>query len=194
MKSETPDGKLYQKIVKSDSLPAPSFTNLSPQMDIAIDLLKQDSARWKELYNEEKEERKKLQHQNTTLKEQMKDKEHKQALQGIEEKKPDFLDRLGNLPPQLLEAFTPLIGRLGNLLIPEGATPMAGVGGQLDEAQLQLLAWINSLSEEAQKNLLALLATLTHMDEPKLMLTLSQFQNLIVNGTTLNKVDTSMYG
>lgn len=173
----------------------PVITGLPPHLQIAIDLLKKDAERMEKAYNEERDRRRKVDAELAKLKEETRDKEHKKALQGLEEKKPDLLDRLANLPTPILEQFAPVLGRLAGMLIPGGdaAQPVAGVGGQLDEGQIQFLNWIASLPEAIQKNFIGLLSTLSNMDEQTLALTLSQFQNLLTTGTTIKQKTSSGY-
>lgn len=173
----------------------PVITGLPPHLQIAFDLLKKDSERMERAYNEERDRRRKVEGELQKLKDDTRDKEHKKALQGLEEKKPDLLDRLANLPTPILEQFAPVLGRLAGLLVPGGdvAQPIAGVGGQLDEGQLQFLNWIATLPGELQKNFIGLLATLSNMDEQQLTHTLSQFQNLLTTGTTIKQEPSSGY-
>ncbi|HMG94354.1 MAG TPA: hypothetical protein VK589_30045 [Chryseolinea sp.] len=183
----------------------PTIAGMPPHIQIAVDLLKKDSERMEKAYNEERDRRRKAETELQKLKDDVRDREHKKALEGLEEKKPDWFDRLANLPTPVLEQFAPVLGRLAGMLVPggEGAQQMAGVGGQLDEAQVQFLSWIAALPEELQKNFMAINAALTHMDENTLAFTLTQIQNLLVNGSTVSKApsltpslgyDKTMYG
>lgn len=184
---------------KIPPIPTPSInTNkLSPEIAITIDLLKADSRRWEELYNEERKERKKLQTEMARQDRDAKDKEYKQRLQGLEERKPDLVDRIANLPPQVLEAFAPILGRLGNLLIPDvAAMPMAGVQGQLDESTVQFLSWVDQLPDDEKKDLFDILGALTIQDPHLRKVSLAKFKNLLINGTTINArpYNQAMYG
>lgn len=162
--------------------------HVPPHMQIAIDLLKQSEKYWKDRYEEERSELKKVKDQLAQAEKQAKDREYQQTLQGLEQKKPDLIDRLAALPPHVTEMFAPLVGRLGNLLVPEGAAgSVAGVAGQLDEVQVQILTWLSQLPEAQQKELLALIASMMSMNQEKLTFTLNRIKTLFTNG---NSADT----
>jgi hypothetical protein len=178
---------------------SPLLTGLNPQLQIAIDLLKKEADRWEKKsdywekkYNDEAAQRQAL--EKAALQ-----KEHATALQGLENAKPDLIDRvlngLSSMPPSIVEQFAPLIGRLGNLLVPGGASaPVEGVQGQLDEPQIQFINWINSLPPETQKNFLVAMAQLSSFDGQKLNTTINQIIQLLKSGSSMQSHNMSMYG
>jgi hypothetical protein len=199
---------------KTPAVPTTSINTgkLSPEIAITIDLLKADSRRWEDLYKEERTDHKKnlaaaitrekkLQDDIIRLESEAKDKEHKHALQGIEARKPDFMDRIANLPEPVLNAFAPILGRLANL-IPEGASgaTMAGTNTtQLDEGTVQFLAWVDQLPDDEKKSLFTILGTLTTQDPPLRKTSFTKIENLLIHGTTMQNnnspgYDRSMYG
>lgn len=180
--------------------PAQLLTGLTPQLQIAIDLLRKEGDRWEKSYNEERTRRKKAEDEVLKLKEEMLKKEHASALQGIENAKPDMIDRmlngLSNLPAPIVEQFAPLIGRLGNLLMPSGSAPVEGVQGQLNEPQIQFINWINTMPPETQKNFMIAMAELSRFDEQKLNTVVGQINQFLLQGTTMRSqpFDQAMYG
>jgi len=190
------------KPVVKTTIPAPVFNGFDPHMQIVVDLLKNEIKRESTEKEEWKAECKKVQEAYSKLKDDTQAKEHAKALGDLEKAKPGFMDQVatffGNLPAPILEQFSPAIGRLLNYALPtEGAAPgMAGVNGQLDEMQSQLLTWIASLPEPNQQSLFNIIGTMMQMDATKLSATQNQILNLLKNGSTLQggTVDQSMYG
>jgi hypothetical protein len=195
--SQTVEGKSEKKSPIISPTQAINTSKMSPEIAITIDLLKADSRRWEELYNEQRKENKKLKADLERQDREAKEREHKQRLEGLEERKPDFMDRIANLPPQVLEAFTPILGRLGNLLIPDAAAmPIAGVQGQLDESTVQFLSWVDQLPDDERKDLFDILGALTVQDPPIRKTSLMKVKNLFTNGTTIQSApyNQAMYG
>ena len=199
MKPPSPPIEEEKPEKKSTIIPSPSLnTNkLSTDAAIAIELLKEAKKELQQQLNDERKENKKLKAQLENQILSSKEKEYNARLQGLEERKPDLLDRISNLPPQVLEAFTPILGRLGNLLIPEMATtPMAGVQGQLDESTSQFLAWVDQLPDDEKIDLFDLLGALTIQDPSTRKTSLKKVKNVLINGTTIQApaYNPAMYG
>lgn len=197
--NEALNSKEEKQEKKSPAIPSPSIntSKLSPDAAIAIELLKAENARLNNQLTDERKENKKLTAQLARQNQDAKDREYQARLNGLEERKPDFMDRIASLPPQVLEAFTPILGRLGNLLIPDvGATPMAGVQGQLDEATVDFLAWVDQLPDDEKKDLFDMLIALRSQDPPVRKTSLMKVKNLFTNGTTIQATpyNASMYG
>jgi hypothetical protein len=180
-------------LVKKEStqaVPAPIFSGLSPQMQIAVNLLQKESDRWEAAFKEERDLRKKAEQDRDSFKEKLRDTEHKQVLDGIENEKPSMLERLlGSMPAPFIEQLAPVVGRLAGLIVPgqgQAALPMAGVEGQLDNVQIQILQWIASLPEELQKQVLTVISTLMQMQPQDITITINKILNLLKNGSTIN--------
>lgn len=197
------EGAQQQDVKQTSSLPAaivsPAITGLPPHLQIAVDLLKNEARRWEKSYDDAASKLEKANDRIKELEKKMSDKEHEVALQGIENQKPDVIDRvlngLSNMPAPIVEQFAPLIGRLGSLLVPSGAAAVQGVQGQLDEPQIQFINWINGLPPETQKSFMMAMAELSRFDEAKLHNTITQINQFLKVGTTAQRTpDVSMYG
>lgn len=194
-KSSTP------KPVKSEPTLAPAinaepiFTGLAPHMQIAVNLLQKESKRWEDSFKEERTKRKKLEDEINTLKDKVRNDEHRQALEGLENEKPSAFERvLGSIPAPIMEQIAPVLGQLlSRVMTPQNALQMGGVEGQLD-AQGQLIGWLTQLPEPLMKGVMGILAKLQAMTTPEeLHKHINQINNLLTNGTTINQTE-RMYG
>jgi hypothetical protein len=95
----------------------------------------------------------------------------------------------------MLEALSPLLGRLGKLVVPDEP---AGINGQLDQPYQDLLNWISSLPENQQRAVMAMNVMVSQSNPENLEKLVQQINNLLSNGTTATNsreyLDRTMYG
>ena len=175
---------------KDVSIPSPIITGVSPQLQIAIGLLQENAKRWETEFREERDLRKKVEAERDKLKEQLVETENKHRLEGIENEKPSVFERvLGSLPEPIVNHLAPVLGEIAKkLLIPGGgeAQAIAGVEGQLDQAQLEFLQWIAQLPEQAQQKVVILCTSMMQMQPQQLSVVLDKIFNLLKTGSTIN--------
>lgn len=136
----------------------PIFDGLTPQMQIAVDLLKQDARRWEQLYREEKDKRKKIADKYETLRDEVAELKVDHRIEAIENKKPGGLEGLAENPMilKLMDHVGPALGALMVKLVDNSpSSQLVGVDGQLDEiTQTQaneMVKWFISLPEDSRK-------------------------------------------
>lgn len=173
---------------------APSLAgtlDLPPHAKFIIGLQEKEITRWETQYNkevdkreQEVDKREQAEKELAKLKEQMKDMEHKKALDGIESSKPDFLEKLQQFIPEPVREK--VLGALADKLMTPGT--IAGIGGQLDgEGQQHLVNisnWFSALPKEGQVLVYHILDLFAQQPAEQLGQTLNQVLNLLKNGTT----------
>lgn len=174
--------------------PLAATLDVPPHAKFIIAQQEKELKRWEENYKKELEKRESAEAKVLDLKEQIKDMQHKQALAGIEEAKPDFLEKLsGFVPESIRERF---LGAIADKLLAPG--PMAGAGQLDNEAQQQLSQitnWFTAIPKEAQTMVYVILdAFAQNQDAAALIETLKHVHNLLNHGTTIPNGNNINYG
>lgn len=190
------------------NLPVPAKSNalyngLAPHMQIAVDMLRQDSQRWQNLYEEEKSRRKEVQAKHEDLKEKISRMEMDHKIEQIENKKPSGLSGLGENPffLKILDHVGPALGVLASKMAESAGTTtpaMAGVEGQLDEVSQSQLAniaqWFAALPDATRAAVYDMLQSMAVIKEPQMLIsTLQKIKILLTNGSTIT-THNPMYG
>lgn len=172
----------------------PIFHGLSPQMQIAVDLLKQDSRRWEQLYKDEKEKRKKVTDRYETLREEMASIKVDHRISEIENKRPSGLEGFAENPMvlKLLDHVGPALGAL-MLKLGDGGAPssqLIGTDGQLDEiTQTQsneMIKWFISLPTDTRTMVYEILTELAASKSIEVLNeTLMRMRNILRSGTVI---------
>lgn len=188
--------KQQKPAATSNETPAPvlatqlvaSLGRLDPSAQYIITSQEKEINRWENKFNKEEARRIEAEKKVAELKDQIKDHEHKQALNGIESelKKPGLEEKL------LGFLATPLGEKLGGVLIdkllPAGGALM-GADGQLDEGaqtqMAQITAWFTSLPEDQRTMVLGILQNFAASAPEQLTATLQRITNLLKNGSTV---------
>lgn len=166
-----------------------SMAALPPHAQYIINQQEREITRWEKLYDEERTKRKALEEKNQTLKDQLKDMEHKQALNGIESAKPDLIDRLAGilqtLPPPVIEGIAMRFLNTG----PGLPQLTGGTDGQLDadvqNKVIQFNQWFAGLAKPLQDGVYTLMVKLANApSEEALQQTITKMQSVLKNGTT----------
>jgi hypothetical protein len=175
--------------------------SIPPELQIAFDLLQNEASRWEIAYREERQDRMEVEESLAKQNEKLLELEHAKILDGVERARPDFVDRiingLGSIPAPLLEQFAPLIGRLGNLIVPSGNSPIQGIDVSLDEESLHLVQWFKSLPEDTQKRMKEFLVELSKQSNEKLITFIDDGNQYLKTGIRLMRppnADFSMWG
>lgn len=167
-------------------------------LQIAVELLQQEADRWHGEYREERTKRKALEKEIAdSTKERMR-LEHKHAIEALQNNKPDIMQRMlagiGNLPSPFIEQLMPLVGRLGNLVVPP--QPSAELSGTSNQVQ-PLIDWIQSLPEEVRHKLLVTLQRISELSDVNLFNLLNEIQKYLEPGSRITRPpppDLSMWG
>jgi hypothetical protein len=189
------DGKetQHQKLPSSPVVGSPIFQGLSPQMAIAVDLLKQDSRRWEDLYKEEREKRKKMQGKYEETKDELVKLKVDHRIESIENAKPSGLQGFSENPIvlKLVEHVGPALGAL-MMKFADGPTQgqLVGTDGQLDEvAQGQMndiIKWMSELPVETRGVLYEVLHQLAQSKTIEILNdTLMRMRNILKAGTVI---------
>lgn len=174
--------------------PAPvkkmEINGLSPQIQIAVNLLQKEADRWESAYKKSEEKREKLETELQTLRTESRDKDHRQALQGIEDKKPSglerFMDAFAKTPAPILDSLAPIIGALGNL-IPKPKS-LQGVDGQLDDITMDVVKWMQTKPAEFNQQLYAILNVIARQPDAEQTVSLTKLYNLLTATPTANVI------
>jgi hypothetical protein len=129
------------------------FKDQPIHVQVAFDMLKERNEEWRQKVCELQAENKKLIEERDGLKAQVTEKQH--ALSGLEDARPSLAERiLGSIPAPWIEALSGPLQAIASKMVSGGASPMAGVNGQLDAAAKQYLeeisTWFASLPGELQ--------------------------------------------
>lgn len=153
---------------------------------LVIELYKREAERATEAYNQQLAKNEKLITERDTLKELIRETEHKAKLNGLEVIKPDFIDRLGALPPQILDGLTPIMHKLASFI--PGSSNSGGVAGASDITadQMAVLEWISKLPSNDQEIFIGIVSSLMGMqDTVARSAALTQIFNVLRTGTTI---------
>lgn len=189
--------QLFEGIPEKKPTPAPSSTQivatmgaLPPHAQYIITSQEREINRWEENYREEKKKREAAETKLAELKDQIKEQEHKAALNGIESelKKPGMDDKIMGF------LQTPFGEKLGGLLLEKLISPagpqLAGANGQLDASAQNQVAeianWYSSLPEDLRAQVYSLLQQFAGSKPETLPALLKRIQNLLKTGSTMN--------
>ena len=171
----------------------PIFQGLTPQMQIAVDLLKQDARRWEQLYKEEKEKRKKISDKYETLREELAAIKVDNRIAEIENKKPGGLEGLAENPLvlKLADHVGPALGALMMKLADN--TPSSALlrtDGQLDEVTQtqanEMIKWFVSLPQDTRGVVYEILTEWAGAKSIEVLNdTLQRMRNILKTGTVI---------
>jgi hypothetical protein len=171
----------------------PIFHGLSPQMQIAVDLLKQDSRRWEQLYSQEKEKRKKVSDKYETLREELATIKVDNKIAEIENKKTGGLEGLAE-NPLILKLVDHVGPALGALMLKLGdsspSSQLIGTDGQLDEITStqanEMVKWFTSLPADTRGVVYDVLTELAASKSIEVLNdTLLRIKNILKSGTVI---------
>lgn len=170
----------------------PIFQGLTPQMQIAVDLLKQDARRWEEMYREEKAARKKTE---DSLKEKVDELARIKVdhqIESIENKRPSGLQGLAESPivAKLLDHVGPALGALMMKLTDGSGPGLIGTDGQLDElTQTQISEfnkWFAGLHPDQRGVIYEIIVSWAQSKTPEILNdTLVRIKNILRSGTVI---------
>jgi hypothetical protein len=163
-------------VMQKAAIPTPPGLDFATQM--IFDMIKKESQRWEDAYNEQKKKNEKLTDEKAALQKEFTDFQHNTEKQKLIEAKPTGLgaiadsDFVKQLTPHLTPHIATFIGGLMNPELP-----------QADEVAL----WLDKQPDDIKAAIRELLTGIATIADPaKMQATIGQLINVIQKGTTIN--------